>query len=272
MKFVIHNSLNMDLLKGSKNYQKFLYRINEYKQITDKNQAFGAIQSRVDSLYDDMKSKGDKQFYGYLHIGIISFALILSALSFMNGSFFPGVLLIISAVGFKYLYNQTLKTLILDTSKEQEEEEAQQAFDLKLYHKMQYLKSGIDVKTTRISLVRNAYMVIFPVIMYTSVSLFNLDNQISVLVSILLAFMLGGVFWFYYFKDELDELEYQEMELDTYIDDFVSHMEPQPLKESVYNPKEILDLEDDSDRESSNSLEENKPEKANEGPQLSLGL
>lgn len=269
----------MDLLKGSSNYQKFLDRINEYKQISDKNKAFNTLQDRVESLFNELKSVGDKNFYGYLHLAIIAVSLIMACLSFMGGYFFLGILLISGSIAFKYLYNHTMKMLILDSSKEHKEESAQHAFDLKLYHKMQYMKSGIDVKITRISLVRNAYMTIFPLIMFTAVCLLNLESQISTFVSILMAFVMGTVFWFYFFKDETDQLEYQKMELDTYLEDFVNHIQPQKSKDTHYNAHEIIDLEEPDSLENmeNNSKEETIEEvdlvkKSEDGPQLSLGL
>ena len=102
----------MDLLNNSTKYQKYLDRINEYKTIADKNQAFSTIKSRVESLSQDLKSKKDRDFYRHIHMGLLALSIIVASVCFFKSMHFAGVLLIAGAIASKYLYTHTLKSII----------------------------------------------------------------------------------------------------------------------------------------------------------------
>ncbi len=219
--FVIYNYLIMDLLNNSTKYQKYLDRINEYKKIADKNQAFSSIKGRVENLSQDLKSKKDRDFYRHIHLGLLVLSILVAACCLYFNRYFSATLLLAGALASKYLYTHTLKSLIKHTSEEKAMEQTEKAFDLKLFHHMQYLKNGIELKSARISIVRYSFMAIFPIILVSIVSLSGLATSVSTFVLSSLAILMACLFWFYFFKDDLDELDYQEMELQEYIHDFM---------------------------------------------------
>ena len=211
----------MDLLNNSTTYKKYLDRINEYKEISDKNQAFSTIKGRVETLSSDLKSKTDRDFYRHIHMGLLIVSLVIAIICIVKGMYVTAGFLLVAAAASKYFYTHTLKSLIRHTSEELKMENEQNAFDLKLFHHMQYLKNGIELKSVRIAIVRYSFMAIFPLILVSIVSLTNLVDSVSLFIQITLAALMGAMFWFYFFKDDLDELDYQEMELQEYIHDFM---------------------------------------------------
>lgn len=240
----------MDLLNYSSKYQKYLDRINEYKEITDKNQAFSSIHSRIDTLSNDLKSKNDKNYYNYIHLGIVALSVLLAVVCLFDRFYFLGMVLVSVAVGARYFFTSTMKNLIISVDKEHDEELKEQSFEQQLFHKMQYLKKGIELKTTRINIVKHSFMVIFPLALLGSISIFGLQETGSWFVQSLFAIVMGCMFWFYFFKDDLDELEYQGMELQQYIEDF---LRTENIKEIQVSEAGIISLDDIG--ENSNSEE-----------------
>ena len=206
----------MDLLKQSSKYNKYLDRINEYKQIADKNKTFSSIESRVDRLFNDIKAGTDKSFYSNIHWGILGLTVFISLVCFINGSYFIGLLNLGSAIVAKYLYTHLLKPYIQEGKSELTKTKEHYTFDQNLMHKMQYLDNGIEIKIKRISIVRTHFIALFAVIMFSSVIVFNLGPEVSTVVICTLSTMMSTIFWFYFFKEDLDVLEYQGMELDQY--------------------------------------------------------
>jgi len=206
----------MDLLKQSSKYSKYLDRINEYKQISDKNTAFSSIESRVDRLFNDIKSGSDKSFYSKIHWGVLGLTGLISILCFVNGAYFIGVVNVASAITAKYLFTHSLKPFIQEGNSELSKTKKQNSFDQGLLHKMQYLENGIEIKMKRISIVRSHFIALFTVVMFSSVLVFNIGPEVSTFVVCTLSAMMSTIFWFYFFKEDLDVLEYQGMELDQY--------------------------------------------------------
>lgn len=211
----------MDLLKNSSTYRKYLDRINEYKDIADKNDAFISIQNRVETLSVELKSKKEKTFYRNIHLGLLVLSIAVGVACLIKGALVIGVALLVSAVVSKYIYTHTLKSMISSTKKDLTHEREEKAFDMKLQHKMLYLKHGIELKGARISMVRNSFMIIFPLMMIASVTSFGLFESVSIFVQTIFAAMMGVIFWFFFFSNDLDELDYQEMELQEYMHDFL---------------------------------------------------
>ena len=235
----------MDLLKNSSKYQSYLNRINDYKQIVDKNHAFTTIQARIEALSLDLKSKKDKAFYEHLHLIILGLSLIVGFICFFKGMYIFGLINIITAIAMKYIYATTLKSIISESENNPEENPQRAAFDLQLFHKMHYLNHGINLKMARISIVRNAFMIAFPVAMISLVAMTPYTSELGLFIPTILAFGMAAIFWFYFFKDDIDELDFQQMELEQYISDFlVNSTKESPRDHFVHSA--IIDLEEDS--------------------------
>lgn len=247
----------MDLLNGSTKYQRYLARIDEYKKIVDRNEAFSAIQSRIDQMSVELTTKNDRLFYQYAHKAMLAICLTIGMLSVYQSIYFLGIVLIGGAVSFKVVYNRTLKGLIHSTEQEHDLEASQKSFDLQLFHKMQYLKHGVEVKMARITIVRNGYMMLFPFIMIAGSILLGALSNISLFAPVIVSFMMGTIFWFYFFKDDLDDLDYEEMELETYINDFLKASETRLTEQATKYPREnsIIDLKGEIDTSVSDKQE-----------------
>ncbi len=86
--------------------------------------------------------------------------------------------------------------------------------------KLQYIHSGIEVKATRTQSLRIMYFLIFPCILLMLKDVFQgVAASTSGLVwSIIFAFLTGGIFWWFYFGREVEELEISQGDVEGYLE------------------------------------------------------
>lgn len=251
--FVIYKCLNMDLLSKSNKYQQFLNRIQAYKEIVDKNKAFSTIQNRVDIVFTELKTKKDKSFYENIHLGLVICIVGVGLFCILKGHYFKGTINIFIALAIKYFYNYALSKQINESHEDQELLKTT-AFDIQLLQKIRYLIGGIDVKITRISIVRNSFILAFPFIMFSLASSIQSLENLGWFVPCMIAFITGGLFWFYFFKDDIDELEFHQLELKEYLIDF----ESKSAKENQVNNASVYDLDEEDDSTEKQYIETEK--------------
>ena len=79
---------------------------------------------------------------------------------------------------------------------------------------LKYLASGVTIKLERLKSVRLFYTIMFPLflLIIREIYIGSYDN-ISFLISILMAALIGGIFWYFYFSKGLTELEEDKEEI-----------------------------------------------------------
>lgn len=212
----------MALLSKSSSYKEYLKRIQEYRSLTNEDHIFSDIQSRTEKLFSDIRNRNDQQVYFKLLVGICAVSVLVGIISIMMSYYFQGIVLLAAPLFAWYHYNHQLKSEI--ESQKRYKVDQQLSIKDQLMSKVQYLIRGLDIKIHRIRIVRWIYMLIFPAIM-TSL-LFFVRNEIEVnrFLLLVIAFIIGSIFWFYYFKDDLDELEYQQKEMNEYHQSLILQM------------------------------------------------
>ena len=85
---------------------------------------------------------------------------------------------------------------------------------------LKYLSSGYGVKVTRLRSVRWIYVIIFPLVMVLFSELYQYffhDDIKTGITNFIVAYILGGIFWYKYFQDDLDELELDQQDVDSMV-------------------------------------------------------
>lgn len=232
----------MDLLKNKGTYQDYLNRIEAFKKISDINSAFSSIYERADQMLARLKNKEDKQFYKNVHTGIIVASVLVGIWCFWRLKIFLGLLNLVAAAGSKYFYTQILKRHISEANAARAKMREELNFKSQLFHKLSLVEDAIQIKLARISTVRYSFMVQFGIIMISSIHMFSLTNQSNWIVVLALATVMSTGFWFYFFKDDVDDLEYQQMEISTYIESHADFKDAERLDRSVFD---LQDLEEE---------------------------
>lgn len=81
--------------------------------------------------------------------------------------------------------------------------------------KIQYLIDGIQVKLTRINSVKIVYAFLVPILLILAREIFigRIDNIGSWLFQWMIAFLIGGVFWIFFFNGDKEDLLYYSDDL-----------------------------------------------------------
>lgn len=89
-----------------------------------------------------------------------------------------------------------------------------------LRSKLQYLFTGIDIKYTRTKAIRLMYVLIFPIIMVLSKEIFlGSFGFSSSLKYFIFALMTGGVFWWFFFNSDIEDLEISKDDIKDYLEE-----------------------------------------------------
>jgi hypothetical protein len=85
---------------------------------------------------------------------------------------------------------------------------------------LKYLSSGYGVKVTRLQSVRWIYVIIFPLVMILFSELYQYffhDDIKTSFMNFFIAYLIGGTFWYLYFKEDLYALEMDQYDVDSMV-------------------------------------------------------
>lgn len=204
----------MAILSNVSSYQRYIDRINEYRALKSKDQRYSDIQARAEVLQNELTSRNDKEIFFYLLLGICVLSLVVGAICIYLSHLLIGLILVLSPFIGWYVYSTTMKGEI----KVQRELAEKNKNDIqeKILTQVQYLIQGVHIKLTRMNLVRFVYMSLFPFLMLGILLIVKSQIEINLIMLLVIAIAMGSLFWYFYFKNEVDEMTYQQKELEEY--------------------------------------------------------
>lgn len=80
---------------------------------------------------------------------------------------------------------------------------------------LRYLASVISMKSSRLKALRIVYMILFPffLMMMRCIIMSNFTDKSSYLIHLVAAVLIGTGFWFLFFKNEVDDLEMDKIDV-----------------------------------------------------------
>jgi len=134
----------------------------------------------------------------------------------------PSTLLLVSLLALAVLmvlYRFSMQTAIKENNASANFETYKEVDELTyLKSKLQYLYSGVMVKFTRAKSIRILYMVMFPFILLLIRDFFLGKTADGWIGTAIIAFLLGGLTWWAYFKADLDDLEISRDDIKSYLE------------------------------------------------------
>ena len=173
----------------------------------------------IENIFDNIKSHKSARDFKWLFILLISLLLIATAIHISKFNIGFNLIPLVLILAFWIYYRLSLKKSIEKQasankiiSENQGEKEDNQSI---LKSRVKYILNGIDVLETRISLIRNQYVILFPVFSILMVDIIRgpLDYA-AFAVTAVISIVLGGLFWIFYFRNDLIDLENAEEELE----------------------------------------------------------
>jgi len=173
------------------------------------------IHMDVESIFEDIKKNKSSfiykaMFYMLFSISAISFI----AHSVINGFSFGSVFLILLVAYFFYfLFN--IKAIIRENIITPKDDKLDPESPKFLKSRIQYISEGVAVTSGRAALVRNLYIIFFPLMTFVLIDIFRGSSDTKgYFVTFIVSILIGGVFWYYYFKNDINDIESDIKELE----------------------------------------------------------
>lgn len=205
----------MDTQYKKSKYQQIVEKLDQTRKNINEEMSWRKVKSKTDDILNEMRANNDtaeiKQIFTVLAI-----PLSLCILAYMwKSQLIFGAILLTSLILFLLYYRAKMKEIILENSKFKISDDLNNLTEIQqVKQKINYINSGIEIKKNRIQLIRYFYMFFFPIFMFTLSSLIwqKLSSTQSIW-ALCFAFLIGGIFWAYFFKPEIEDLEYTQEEL-----------------------------------------------------------
>lgn len=206
----------MDLIHRKEKYKEYLKKIEKAKSDDGDDKFYQALEVRSELILKELKEQNDK---GEMNIAIalVSIPLTILALLYYVKD---GLNFMMIPLGLLLLFLIYYRTKMLGAArmvKEYRIDNRDKVADKDinwLKKKIEYITYGIEVKLTRLRLVKVFYMIFFPLfLLLIGEYIFKYIPFNNRFISFFVAFLIGGLFWHYFFNIEITELEDDQEDL-----------------------------------------------------------
>lgn len=179
------------------------------------------IEMKSEHLLSLLKNDQHSNHGSQAFIFLLLLFVASNAVHFLKFGFAP-----IHAVGFTVLacliiigriqYQKAIKENIASANYDAYKDVDEKTF---LRTKLQYIHTGIDIKYTRTNIIRFMFVCLFPFLMVLIKEIFQGQLEVtSILGYFLFAVLLGSIFWWFYFFNELERLEISKEDIEGYLE------------------------------------------------------
>lgn len=166
------------------------------------------IEHKAEKLLQDMKDSPGSSFYtNALYIIIALFLISLCYIYIKSGShtLVYASALVIALIAFKFMVSNAAKELENKTNYKAFSDDQKP-----LYVKgmLEFLASSYNLQISRIKALRTVYMLVFPffLMMIRQIFVGAIEKE-QYLFNLIGAVLLGSIFWFFFFKKDIDNKE-----------------------------------------------------------------
>jgi len=201
----------MDLIHRKEKYNEYLKKIEKAKSDDAGDYKFyEALEARSELILKDLREQNDKLEMNLALALIAAPIFLLSIASYVKHGFtlmlLPLLLLIIYLVYFRINMLSAVRMV-----KEYRIDNRDKVSDRDinwLKKKIEYIVYGVEVKLTRLRAMKVYYIFFFPILLVLLAGyIFNEVPFGNLFIGFFVAFLIGGLFWHYFFNAEIDELQ-----------------------------------------------------------------
>lgn len=206
----------MELNEKFKSYEN---KLNDPLTSAGKDTFLREFHIAIENIFDDLKSSKSSRDYKWLFLLLLSLCIIATTLHIAKFGVGLNLIAILLLIIYWVYYRYKLKEAIIEQSVENKKikevsSSSEKNADI-LLNRLQYIFNGVTVLETRIELVRNQYVAFFPVFTMLMIDFIKGPMTIAAFITTaVIAIILGGLFWIYYFKNDLDDLDNSVEELE----------------------------------------------------------
>lgn len=173
----------------------------------------------IENIFDNIKSHKSSRDFKWLFLLILSIVLIAAAIHIakfgIGFNLIPVFLVLVYWIYYRYNLKQAIEKQALANKKITADQPEEPDNHQILINRSQYILNGLEVLEKRITLVRNQYVLLFPV--FTIIMIDIIRGPLSwgqFAVTAVVSVVLGGLFWIFYFRNDLIDLENAAEELE----------------------------------------------------------
>lgn len=201
----------MDLIHRKEKYNQYLKKIEKAKSEDDGDYKFyEALEARSELILKDLREQNDKLEMN-LAIALIAIPIfLLGVLSYIklgfNSMMIPLIMLTIFLVYYRIKMLGAAR-MVKEYRIDNRDKVADRDINW-LNKKLEYITYGIEVKLTRLRLIKVYYIFFFPILLVLLGEYVSGEIPFrNLFIAFFVAFVFGGLFWHYFFNSEIDELE-----------------------------------------------------------------
>jgi hypothetical protein len=173
----------------------------------------------IENIFDNLKSHKSSRDFKWLFLLLLSIVLIATAIHIarfgIGFNLIPLILLLAYWVYYRYTLKKAIEKQALANQKINDSSPEENDNKGILINRLRYILNGIDVLNTRIILIRNQYVLLFPVFAMVVIDIIRGPlGWGAFTVTAVVSVILGGLFWIYYFRNDLIDLENATDELE----------------------------------------------------------
>ena len=203
----------------NENFKSYENKLNDPLNTAGKDTSLREFHIAIENIFDDLKSSKSSRDYKWLFLLLVSLCIIATTLHIAKYGVGFNLIAILLLLIYWVYYRYKLKQAIIEQSAENKKiKEVSSASEKNadiLLNRLQYIFNGISVLEIRIELVRNQFVIFFPVFAMLMIDFIKGPMTIAAFITTaVIAIILGGLFWIYYFKNDLDDLDYSVEELE----------------------------------------------------------
>lgn len=214
----------MDELFRKSNFENLSKRLDDAKKAVGENMRLKAVHEKANQIQEKVEDLSDSKEHVML-FGLLILLLVLSLVGayIKMGFDLKWIILLIVILAFLLYYRFTMKTAEEKNkvfSNYSDDPDENQAF----YKRTKFLSSSIQLKRTRIQLTRIFYVFFFPLfLLLMKASVGGSDRIFSnPILYIGLAILFGSIFWYFFFRSEVQELNITQTDLSNIEEEFAS--------------------------------------------------
>lgn len=202
----------MDGLFRKLKYEEYMQKLSDAKNSVGAQMEAKGVKNKVDFIFDSLLERNDKSENTILLL-ILAVPLFLVCLYqiYVYG-FGIRILILLGLVVFLIINRSRLQGVIKTAT---EKSKSLNTDAESTISRISYIEAGLDVKQTRTSMTRNFYVLFFPLLMISLGELFSGPfTTVQYIVLLLVAFFVGGIFWYKFFDEDIQELEFTRTDLE----------------------------------------------------------
>lgn len=201
------------------NFKSYDNKLNDPVSTSGKDLSLREFHIAIENIFDDLKSSKSSRDYKWLFLLLLSLCIIATTLHITKFGVGFNLIAILLLILFWVYYRYKLKQAIIEQSIENKKIKeintgVEKNADI-LLNRLQYIFNGVTVLETRIELVRNQFVLFFPVFALLMIDFIKGPMSTGAFITTaVVAIILGGLFWIYYFKNDLVDIDNSVEELE----------------------------------------------------------